>query len=225
MQRVHEKKLADPPPFAALIDGEAAEERSRHPGIARKFPGHIGGQALQVNAECRERIVSEDSFRRGWFDNNKGRSDEAARVLARNLFQVTVKDFVAADESRAVVLLAQRLDNPRGFGRSERHLFAGTLFVTARRFAQAGSRGGGFKKRRNEDLPVAVTQSHSLVFPQGAGGGFISAGHNKITERTSEQRGGFGEKILLLFSDARFKTCRPGTLAFRYFMRFHGGRG
>ena len=53
----------------------------------------------------------------------------------------------------------------------------------------------------------------------------VCAGHNKIRERASEQRGGFGEKILLLFGDARFQTCRPGALAFRYFMLFYGGRG
>jgi hypothetical protein len=99
MQRVHEKKLTDSSTSAALINGEAANQRSRHHGIARQLPRHIGRQFLQLNAKGRQRLVSENSFRGCWCDRNKGRSDKAARVLAGNLFQVTVKNFVAAGES------------------------------------------------------------------------------------------------------------------------------
>jgi hypothetical protein len=165
MQRVHEKKLADSLTSAALIDSEAAEQRSRHHGIARKFPGHIGWQLLQFNAEGRERVVAEDGFGGCWCDSNKGRSDKTARVLTGNLFQVTVKNFVAAGESFPVMLPAKRLDNPRRFGECGRHLFAAIPLVTPRRFAQTGPRRGRLEKRGDEDLPSAVAQSQSLMFP------------------------------------------------------------
>jgi hypothetical protein len=129
----------------ALIDSQTAEKSGRHNRIRRKLPGHVGWQAAQVYAEGRERVIAENVFRGRRYDSNKGRGDEAARVLAGYLFQIMVKDFVAARESRAVVLFAKTLDKPWGSAGSGRHLFAGMLFVAPRRFAQTGSRRGGLE--------------------------------------------------------------------------------
>ena len=76
-----------------------------------------------------------------------------ASWLAIYFKEIAVKDFVAAGESRAVVLFAKRLDNPRGLAGSRRHLFAGMLFVTPRRFAHTGPRRKG----------VAVAQPQTLA--------------------------------------------------------------
>ena len=110
MQRVHEQKLAHSLTSIALIDGQSAEKRGRYNRIGRKLPGHVGWQAAQVDAEGGERVIAENVFRCRRDDRNKGRGDEAARVLAGYLFQITVEDFIAARESRAVVLFTKRLD-------------------------------------------------------------------------------------------------------------------
>ena len=142
---VHDKKLSHSLPSVPLIDGEAAEKRSRHDGIGRKFPGHVRGQAAQVNAEGGERIIAENGFGGRCGDKAKGRGHESAGVLAGYLFQIAVKDFVAAREGRAVVLFAKRLDKQPGFAGSRRHLFAGMLFIAARRVAQTGSAARSFQ--------------------------------------------------------------------------------
>ncbi len=47
-------------------------------------------------------------------DENKGRGNQAAGILASLFLQVAIKYFLAAREVSPVVVLSERLNDPRG---------------------------------------------------------------------------------------------------------------
>ncbi len=75
----------------------------------RQFPGLLGGQFAEFNAEVAERVVTGDDMRLAT-DRYEDPRDIPRMVLSGPPVQVSVEGFVAASKGRPIVVPAERLD-------------------------------------------------------------------------------------------------------------------
>ncbi len=97
--------------MVGLINSQSAEKCGGDSRIGGELLDYDGGHGSQNDAERGQRVVTESSLRVRFADNNKRCGDLTAGVLAGSLFQITVKGFIAARESGAVMVFGYRFEN------------------------------------------------------------------------------------------------------------------
>ena len=96
------------------MNGEPSHQHRWNCGIARQTFGKLGGDSVESNARCRERVIARNRARLG--ERDKTSSNAPVNVLESKLSQVAVKRVDAAGKWATVMIAAERF----GYKRSQR---------------------------------------------------------------------------------------------------------